>query len=237
MRRGELPARTVERATATLRANPEDAEAYHQRGHAHEQLGDPARSEADFTEALKRQPANTHLQAWRGLARLRQLRYDTALVDLQQALERKLTQEREIARFGAELALVRVAGPEKLRDAKAALPLAERAVGINPTRGEYRATLALVYCRLDRLKDALKQLQSGGDSKGAAAWHGQLVLALVHARGGDAAQAREALARGKAWEKANRKQLTADRVAALAALRAEVETALAQLEVRGRKSL
>src|SRR5262249_35935929 len=128
-REGELPRQTIERASAALRLNPNDVEAYHHRAHAHESLGEFARAVADFTEALRRRPGDAHFLACRGRNQLRLRHYQDAIADLERALTLKPEPE-EAARVCDQLAWLRVAGPTALRDARKALPLAERAVNL-----------------------------------------------------------------------------------------------------------
>ncbi len=223
---GEPPERTVERATAALRANPNDAAAYHYRAHAFEQLREYARAVADFTEALKRTPAASalypHFLVCRGEDRLKLLDYRAAVADLEKGL-RGRHKEDETARACEALALLRVAGPKPLRDPRPALPLAERAVRLRPGSALYRATLALVYYRLGRPDEARSQAEAGAADKGDGAGLALHVLALVHCRQGDRVKAKACLSQADAWGRANGQRLSAERRAALQALAAEVE--------------
>jgi WD40 repeat protein/tetratricopeptide (TPR) repeat protein len=222
----ELPERTIARASAALRANPEDVGAYHFRAHAYEKLNEPMRAMADFTEALKRQPGNGHFLVCRGEDHLKLLEYTAALSDLEKGLTLTADQE-ETGRVCEELALVRVAGPLPLRDVRKALPLAERAVGLRPDRALCRATLALVYYRLNRLNEARLQAEMSAGGKGAGTGPALLVLALTHSRQGDQPKAKGFFARAETWGRANAERLSAERRAALQTLRAEVERELA----------
>jgi tetratricopeptide (TPR) repeat protein len=227
-RPGEPPARTVELATAALKVNPEDVEAYHHQAHAHEALGDFARAEADFTQALKLQPANAHFLACRGRDRLRLLDYQGAVADLERALAGNLPTQ-EGAAAGARLAWTRLAGPAGVRDAAGALPVAQRAAGLVPQNADYRAALALAHHRLGQHPEARLQaevVKKGKAEADALAW---CVLALVAAQQGDAKEARAALERARAWEQVRGKTLAVLRKAALAALRKEAEEALTAL--------
>jgi WD40 repeat protein/tRNA A-37 threonylcarbamoyl transferase component Bud32 len=226
-RQGELPARTVERASATLRANPEDVEAYHRRGHAFEALRDYARAEADFAAALRRNPADDHLRTHHGINSARLLRYEDALGELETALKGRLSQA-DAATVCAELAWVRAAGPAKLRDFKEALTLAERAVGFAPANRDYRAVAALANYRLGHLAKARQDAEAGARDKGEANAFSLYVLALVHVRQRELDMARDCFTRGEAWVRANGKRLPPDRRAVLDALCAEVEAELAR---------
>ena len=221
---GEAAAKTVERATAALQTNPEDAEAYHHRAHAYEELGDYVRAEADFSSALKGRPTDAHFLACRGRDRLHLLRYEDALVDLQKALEGKLTKV-DVASVCAELAWVRLAGPLNRRDAKAALPLAERAVALASHIGYSRAALALACFRLERLENARVHAETSVADKGKADGFDLYVLALIHARQKALQKARDNFAQGETWRRAN-KNLPAYRKALLETLRGEAEAAV-----------
>jgi WD40 repeat protein/tetratricopeptide (TPR) repeat protein len=228
----ESPERTIARATAALRANAEDVAAYHFRAHAYEKLKDHARAVADFTEALKRQPASAHFLVCRGEDRLKLLEYKAALADLEKALVLKPIQE-ETASICEALALVRVAGPLPLRDARKALPLAERAVQLRPTSALSRATLGLVYYRLDRLNDARLQGEMGAAGKDDGTGLALHVLALTCCRQGDPGTAKKCFAQADIWGREHAARLSAERRAALQRLRAEAEAELAKPNVRG----
>src|SRR5262249_56739350 len=83
----ETPHQTVARTGARLQDNPDDVEAYHQRAHAFERLGEYDRAAEDFTEALRRRPDSTHFLAYRGRDRLRLPQFPAALAAPQRALE------------------------------------------------------------------------------------------------------------------------------------------------------
>jgi WD40 repeat protein/tRNA A-37 threonylcarbamoyl transferase component Bud32/Tfp pilus assembly protein PilF len=223
----ESPERTIARATAALQANAEDVAAYHFRAHAYEKLNEHARAVADFTEALKRQPANAHFLVCRGEDHLKLLEYKAALADLDEALALKPS-EPETARICEALALVRALGPLPLRDARKALPLAERAVQLRPTSLLSRATLGLVYYRLGRLDDARLQAELSaagtGDGKGLALH----VLVLTSCGQGERGKAKGYFTQAESWAQANAKRMSADRRAALQTLRTEAEAELAK---------
>ena len=92
----ETPEQTVERTTRAIEANPDDAKAHHQRGHALARLKRYEEAIADFTAALKSSPNDAHLLVSRGLAEAGLKRLDEAIADCEAALRLKPDQaERE----------------------------------------------------------------------------------------------------------------------------------------------
>jgi tetratricopeptide (TPR) repeat protein len=81
--------------------------------------------------------------------------------------------------------------PESLRDAEAALPLAEKAVRLKPEDAMYRNTLGLAYYRAGRYREAVEALRPNLDKQAEWALAFDLyVLAMSHHRLGETAQAR-----------------------------------------------
>jgi WD40 repeat protein len=225
-REGEQPRQTIERASAALRGNPDDVEAYHHRGHAHEKLGDFARAVADFTEALQRRPEDAHFLACRGAGRLRLRHYQDGIADLERALTLKIAPA-EAAAVCDRLAWLRVAGPADLRDARKALPLAERAVRLWAANADYQRTLALACYRLGRLDEARRAAQtSDARATRPSALTAYVQAMILHRRGEVGANVyfRQAEARARqAWG-----ALGAGQKAALRALRNEAAVELAK---------
>src|SRR5205814_8451884 len=58
-----------------------------------------------------------------------------------------------------DLAWVYLTGPEPLRDVKAALPLAEKAVRLSTDNAMYRNTLGVAYYRAGRYREAIRNLR------------------------------------------------------------------------------
>jgi WD40 repeat protein/Tfp pilus assembly protein PilF len=226
-RQGEPPRRTVERASAALKINPEDVEAYHQRAHAYQTLGQHARSVADFTQALKRQPANVHFLICRGGDRLHVLDYEGTLADMSKALILKPTPEETASACNA-MAWVHVAGPRELRDVRKALALSERALQLLPEMGTYHTTRALVDYRLGRLDGARQRAQRAIARKGEASAFELYPLALIHQKQGETAKAKDAFTRADAWRRIAGRGQTPHQKAVLDTLRAEAEAELAK---------
>jgi tetratricopeptide (TPR) repeat protein len=89
------------------------------------------------------------------------------------------------------LAWAYLTAPAALRDAKSALPLAEKAVALARGNGVYRNTLGLAYYRLGRYREAVDTLRPNlrGQEDGCLAFD-LYILAMSHHRLGEAATAR-----------------------------------------------
>src|SRR5207247_4977738 len=118
-----------------------------------------------------------------------------------------------------------VAGPAEKRDPAKALPLARRAVELEPGDPTYLNTLGVVLYRNGQYKEAVVTLE-----KSRAASNGQFdgfdlfFLAMCHARLGDAAKAKECYDRAVQWVEPQ-KELPAQYKEELTALRAEAAEA------------
>jgi tetratricopeptide (TPR) repeat protein len=200
---------------------PDHLEAYHYRGHVHEQLGECHAAVADFTAALQRQPHNAHFHERRGLAYYLLQEHEKALTDWQESLKLKPDQ----AMVCNWLAWLHVAGPEKLRDAARALPLAEQAVRRVPGNTAYLTTLGAVHYRLQQYDQAVAKLIEAAARKEGATAANRFFLALSYHRQGERLKARECYEQALAWWKA-RTRIPGVKVEELNALRAEAETLL-----------
>jgi serine/threonine protein kinase/WD40 repeat protein len=90
------------------------------------------------------------------------------------------------------LAWAYLAAPEALRDVKAALPLAEKAVRLAPRTATYRNTLGVAYYRAGRYREAVEVLRPNLDKQedwGLA--YDLYFLAMSHHRLGETARARD----------------------------------------------
>jgi hypothetical protein len=95
------------------------------------------------------------------------------------------------ARACNDLAWTYLTAPEALRDWKAALPLAEKAVQLD-ANAMYRNTLGLAYYRADRYREAVEALQPNlKDQVDWALTYDLYFLAMSHHQLGDSARARE----------------------------------------------
>jgi WD40 repeat protein/tetratricopeptide (TPR) repeat protein/tRNA A-37 threonylcarbamoyl transferase component Bud32 len=215
----ETPAQCIERCTAILKADPEDVEAYHERGHAHEALGRWGEAVADFTDALKRQPDDAHFLAARGGDRTALKQYGAAAADL----ERSLALKADDAAVCNQLARLYARGLAPANDPKRAPMLAERAVKLAPQQAEYRGTLGIAYYANGRFQEAVGPLEES--LKGADAGLHLLYLAMCHHRLGDLARAKECFDRAVRW--AESQKLPAERAALFDEYRAAAEKVLA----------
>ena len=90
------------------------------------------------------------------------------------------------------LAWVYATAPEPLRNLKAALPLAEKAVRIEPKDAIYRNTLGVVYYRLGKYREAVETLRSNLDNPEYTSLAIDLYfLAMSHQQLGETTRARD----------------------------------------------
>jgi WD40 repeat protein len=113
-------------------------------------------------------------------------------------LRRELVAQPNNPRTGNNLAWALATGPDDLRDAKAALPLAEAAVCLAP-RYEYLNTLGVVYYRLGLWDEAVEALNRSVEANGDATAFDTFFLAMCHHRRGDGEKARAEYARAVRW--------------------------------------
>jgi tetratricopeptide (TPR) repeat protein len=158
----------------------------------------------------------------RGKAHQKAGRYEEALRDLSEAVDRQPDQPR----FCNDLARLYLLAPEPLRDACAAVPLAKLATRLQPGQWAYVNTLGIAYYRAgsyEEARDELEKSLSGGAGEADAA--DLYFLALCHHRLGDAERARDCLRRAVAWHEANAKRLTEEVADELRGFRVEAEAA------------
>jgi tetratricopeptide (TPR) repeat protein len=91
-----------------------------------------------------------------------------------------------------ELAWAYLMAPEPLRDAKAAVPLAEKAVRLAPENPNYRNTLGVAYHRASRYREAIEALRPNLEHQEDWALPSDLYfLAMSAHRLGETARARD----------------------------------------------
>jgi tetratricopeptide (TPR) repeat protein len=101
-----------------------------------------------------------------------------------------------------DLAWAYATAPEPLRDVKAALPLAENAVRVEPKNAAYRNTLGVVYYRIGRYREAAEVLRGNLESQEDRDLPCDLYfLAMIHHRLGDAGRAREYFDLADRWRR------------------------------------
>jgi WD40 repeat protein/Flp pilus assembly protein TadD len=215
----------LEAQTRAIEANPDNAGAYHQRGHIYEFLGLFQKAAADFGQAIERIPDNAHLHEARAGCYLRLKDYDHAVADYQKSLEL----EPEQAPACNTLAWILAAGPERLRAPAKALPLAQRAVRLSTSDSNYHHTLGVVYYRLGQFELAISSLQSAIRLRTDGATANELFfLAMCHQRLGQAEQARQAYDQAVQWL-AGQTELSPDQKEELESFKSE---AIAVLGIR-----
>jgi tetratricopeptide (TPR) repeat protein len=119
------------------------------------------------------------------------------------------------------LAWAYLTAPAALRDAKAALPLAEQAVALARGNAGYRNTLGLAYYRLGRYREAVDTLRP--NLRGQEDWclaFDLYILAMSHNRLGEAATARLCYDLAARWVQIH-KELSPQQLQELSAFRAE----------------
>jgi serine/threonine protein kinase/WD40 repeat protein/Tfp pilus assembly protein PilF len=125
------------------------------------------------------------------------------------------------------LAWFLLTGPKELRDAKAALPVARKAVELDPKQSLYHNTLGIALYRTGAFKEAIpvlgKSLEMG---KGTADAFDLFFLAMCYQRLGDAAKAKDCYDRALKWFAAQRGKLSAAWAAELTEFQAEARGVL-----------
>ncbi len=136
----------LERYTARIKEVPGDAEAYHQRGHALDQLRRPGEAIADFTRAIRLRPDDAHLQGSRGRSHASLKQYAPAIADFEASLARSPDQptiRESLAVSCNNLAWDLANGLGPPHDPALAMRLAHRAVELAPGQGIYLNTLGV----------------------------------------------------------------------------------------------
>ncbi len=166
------PAEAVfQRYTARLKEAPEDSEAYHQRGHALDQLRRPAEAIADFTQAIRLRPDDAHLWASRGRSHATLKQHAPAIADFQASLARgpdQPTIRESLAMSCNNRAWELVNGPASTRDPAGAILLARRAVELATDKGLCLNTLGVAEYRAGRHADAVATLERSRVANGGA---------------------------------------------------------------------
>jgi serine/threonine protein kinase/tetratricopeptide (TPR) repeat protein/WD40 repeat protein len=232
--RSELDAERVSRwrrqvglSSFVLALFPFRFQSYRDRGNAHGALGEWRSAVRDYTLALRLAPPDKRHRIDLLLRRANAYRRLPDLPAARADLERVLALQPNNVRVCNSLAWWYVTGPEKLRDPRKALPLAEKAVRLAPRYWQARNTLGVVYYRLGRYEPAVIALErSLRESKGSKAVFNLLFLALCHARLGDAAQARDCYDRALRWLQEHRDELGAQEREELDGFQAEARAVL-----------
>jgi serine/threonine protein kinase/WD40 repeat protein len=156
---------------------------------------------------------------------IRSKEYATALAELRQAI--KIAPK--YARAHNNLAWLLLTGPRELRDPAQALPLARKAVELEPKKPVFVNTLGVALYRVGQFAEAIPFLErSLLERKGQTDAFDLFFLAMCHHRLGDAARAKDCLERGKQWAGKHKGQLPANFVEELTAFQAEADDVLAK---------
>jgi serine/threonine protein kinase/WD40 repeat protein/tetratricopeptide (TPR) repeat protein len=234
------PRTTVGLCSFRLALNPFDFEAYFERGRAYGRLKENRQAIADYSRAFALMPANHPSRGevlWRRANNYLELKDQSkADADLHRFAELDCPLPEGLEDFGARqcnnLAWRHVAGPEKERDPKKALPLARKAVRLNAQQATYLNTLGVVYYRLGRYRQAADTLRrSLREGRGDADAYDLFFLAMCHAQTGAADKARICFDRAVRWVRENpgRIQATPQWGEELKRFRAEAEEVLKPL--------
>jgi tetratricopeptide (TPR) repeat protein len=195
-----------------LALDPFDFEAYLDRGRAYGRLKEPQKALADYSMALALAPANHKV---RGEALVRRSNNYRALNDLAQAnADLQLLAELDLPLPGElqaaaalqcnNLAWEYATGPEKQRDLKRALMLAQKAVKLEANRSTHLNTLGVVYYRLGQFPQAIDKLErSLREEQGQSDAFDLFFLAMCQARQGAADKARDCYDRAVTWVQQN----------------------------------
>src|SRR5262249_15274388 len=150
------------RHTARLKANPDDVEALHQRGHALRTLRRSDEALADFTAALARRPDDAHLRAFRGVCLLDLKRHGPALDEFERVLRTDPKTLRAIGTFPRvcnDQAWQLANAPVSERAPAAAVRLARLAVALAPEQSTYLNTLGVAQYRTGNDGEAVATLE------------------------------------------------------------------------------
>jgi Tfp pilus assembly protein PilF len=226
---GEPPESIVERTTARLKADPNDAEARHQRGHALRSLRRSEEALTDFTAALVLRPDDAHLRAYRGISLLDLKQYGPALDELETVLRIKPETVREIDNLATvcnNQAWILATGPGPERNPAVAVRLAQLAVGLAPQEATYLNTLGVALYRAGQYAEAITNLEKSlAAAKGESDAFDLFFLAMARWNLGEIDQARADFDRAVRWRRDHAK-LPAEHSRELDAFQAEAKALL-----------
>jgi serine/threonine protein kinase/WD40 repeat protein/Flp pilus assembly protein TadD len=226
----EPPESLIQRYTARLETDPNDAESYHHRAHALIQLQRLQEGIEDWTQAIRLRPADPHLRVSRAKVHASLGRYEPAITDLEAALALKPDQPlvRDLLAFCCNNRAWELAtGPESQRDLGRALVLSRRAADLYPRQAMFLNTLGVVHYRAGRYAEAIAILeQSLAAGRGQSAGFYLFFLAIAHHRLGHRDQARACFDQAVCWLRDSR-NLTEQSAQELTAFRGEAEAVLA----------
>src|SRR5262249_36777495 len=177
-----------------IAAQPNDVSFLEQRGMVHAELKQWGQAAADFSTAIEGQPNNMTLWYHRAAAHLGwedRDSYRRVCAELFTRFHRTTD-----ALVAQKVVQICVAAPRVVPDSAALVALAKRAAGM--PEGDERILMAALY-RAGRYDEAVEQFnKAAGRGRPMTAWD-WLFLALIQHHRGQAAEARNALARATAW--------------------------------------
>ncbi len=227
----ELPTALIERYSARLQSDPNNADAYHHRAHALAKLNRSSEAIDDWTQAIRLRRGDAHYRAMRGVIYLDLNQLDPAIVDLEAALalnpDQYLVRE-WLAKSCNGRAWELANGPEPRRELDRAVALGRRAADLVPGDAMSLNTLGVALYRSGRYDEAIDTLE-----RSLAAGRGQtdafdlFFLAMAHHRLGHRADARTHFDRALRWL-GDHKALDERWAEALTGFRAEAEAVLAR---------
>jgi eukaryotic-like serine/threonine-protein kinase len=205
-----------------IERDPADAEAYHNRGHAHERLGQWAEAIADHSQAIKQAPQRLDLLVWRGKAYLHTGQKDKAAEDFRKAGKLKPYQANNLA-----WELATSLNPLH-RDPSLAVELAKQAIRQLPGEAGCWNTLGVAHYRAGNWEESLAALQKSMDlGKGGDSFD-WVFVAMAHWQLGNHDEANKAYEQALHWLEKNKEALEKDKEHAeeLRRFRAEAEEIL-----------
>jgi Tfp pilus assembly protein PilF len=218
----QIPLHSFQMALAPFHAGP-----VYQRGQVYFQLGHLARAIDDWTAALRLCSGNSKMEgeirALRGQAFWRLGHQEKAAEDYQKAFDLEFVQPAALN----TLAWIYVMGPARIRNAERALPLARRAVDLDPKNFNYVNTLGVVYYRLGRYSEAVSELEKSVVENPVPPLD-LFPLVVCYAHLGDLAKARASHDRATRWLEDHQDQLSPWDAADLKVLREEADQVLAE---------
>jgi tetratricopeptide (TPR) repeat protein len=206
------PRVSVGLSSLRIALNPLDFEAYLDRGRAYGRQKEPQKALADYTMALILAPEKHQIRGETLFRRSNNYRALNDLArtnaDLEQLAELDLPLPEELQATAAlqcnNLAWEYATGPEKQRDLKKALPLAQKAVKLEADGGSHLNTLGVVYYRLAQYPQAIGTLErSLHEQQGQSDAFDLFFLAMCHAQQGSADKAKDCYSRAVAWVQQN----------------------------------
>jgi tetratricopeptide (TPR) repeat protein len=226
----EPPATLVERYTARLRDDPDDADARHHRAHALTSLGRYPEALDDLAQAIRLRPNDAHVRAMRGALHLDLGQFEPAIVDLEAALALQPdfpVVAGWLAQGCNNRAWELADGPGHRRDLDRALALGRRAVTLSPGEAGPLNTLGVLQYRAGRYEEALASLEGSlAAGSGLSDGFDLFFLAMAHHRLGHPGDARTCFDRGLRWL-GDQHGLNERDFKDLAGFRAEAESVLA----------